>query len=114
MEDARAAVNEALTLINETEERVWEPEIHRLHGDLYLQESTADAEKHFQRALTQSREQHALSNELRAAMSLAKLWHSQEKTQEARELLQSVYADFTEGFDTADLIQAKELLSDLK
>jgi predicted ATPase len=110
MEEARAAVNEALTLMNETEERVWEPEVHRLHGDLYLNESPEEAEKHFQRALTQSREQHARSNELRAAISLAKLWHSQGKSQQAHELLEPIYTAFTEGFDTADLKQAKELL----
>ncbi len=110
IDEARAAVSEALTLISQTEERVWEPEIHRFNGDLYLLDSPAEAEKHFQHALEQSREQHARSNELRAAMSLAKLWHSQGKTQPARELLQPIYAAFTEGFATRDLVQAKELL----
>jgi len=114
MEEARAAVNEALTLMNETKERVWEPEAHRLHGDLYLNESPEKAEEHFQRALTLAREQRARSNELRAAMSLAKLWHSQGKSQQAHELLKPVYAAFTEGFDTVDLKQAKELLSTLE
>ena len=112
--EARTVVNEALTLTNQTEERVWEPEIHRFNGDLYLQDSPSEAEKHYQYALTQSRGQHARSNELRAAISLAKLWHSQGKTREARELLQPIYATFTEGFTTSDLVQAKELLGVLE
>ena len=114
IEEARSAVNEALSLIDQTEERVWEPEIHRFHGELYLQESPAVAEEHFQRALSQAREQHARSNELRSAISLAQLWRSQGKVKEAHELLQPIYAEFTEGFNTRDLKQAKELIEGLK
>jgi predicted ATPase len=113
MEEARSLVEEALSLIDQTEERVWEPEIHRLRGELYLQESPAVAEAHFKRALSQAREQKARSDELRSAISLAALWKSQGKAKEAGDLLQPIYADFTEGFNTRDLKQAKELLEDL-
>jgi predicted ATPase len=114
IDEARAVINEALTLMNQTEERVWEPEIHRFNGDLYLKDAPAEAEKHYQYAFAQSRSQRARSNELRAALSLAKLWHSQGKTTEAHELLQPMYAAFTEGFTTSDLVGAKELLSVLE
>ena len=110
IEEARAVVNEALTLINQTEERLWEPELHRLNGDLYLPDSPSEAEGHFLRALEQARRQRARSNELRAAMSLVQLWYARGKTQAARDLLQPVYAAFTEGFGTRDLTQARELL----
>jgi predicted ATPase len=71
------------------------------------------AEEYFERARTVAREQQAKSWELRAAMSLARLWHSQGKPQQARELLAPVYGWFTEGFDTRDLKEAKALLEEL-
>jgi predicted ATPase len=73
----------------------------------------AEAEAYFQRALAVARQQQAKSWELRAAMSLARLWRDQGKPQQARELLAPVYGWFTEGFDTRDLKEAKELLDHL-
>ena len=72
------------------------------------------AEKHFERALGVARQQQAKSWELRAAMSLARLWRDQGKVQQARELLAPVYSWFTEGFDTRDLKEAKALLDELQ
>jgi len=73
----------------------------------------AQAEANFERALAVAREQHAKSWELRAAISLARLWRDQGKVQQARELLTPVYDWFTEGFDTRDLREAKALLEEL-
>jgi predicted ATPase len=75
---------------------------------------TAKAEGYFERALAVAREQQAKSWELRAAMSLARLWRDQNKQQQARELLAPVYSWFTEGFDTRDLKEAKALLEELR
>jgi predicted ATPase len=71
------------------------------------------AEKYFDRAVAVARQQQAKSWELRAAMSLARLWRDQSKVQQARELLAPVYGWFTEGFDTRDLKEAKALLAEL-
>jgi predicted ATPase len=90
--------------------------VYRLKGELLLSrsfENRSEAESCFQKALEVSRHQQAKSLELRAATSLARLWQSQEKRDEARELLEPVYSWFTEGFDTADLIDAKMLLDEL-
>jgi predicted ATPase len=109
-------LDEALTLVNTTGERVYEAEIHRLRGDLLLQLSwndVAEAESCFHKAFAVARDQQAKSWELRAATSLARLWHQQGKRQEAYDLLASVYNWFTEGFDTADLKDAKALLDAL-
>ena len=73
----------------------------------------AKEEAYFERALTIARQQQAKSWELRAAMSLARLWRDQGKVQQARELLAPVYGWFTEGFDTRDLKEAKALLKEL-
>ncbi len=73
----------------------------------------AKAEAYFERALKVARSQQAKSWELRASMSLARLWRDQGKPQQARELLAPVYAWFTEGFDTLDLKEAKALLDEL-
>ncbi len=93
-----------------------EADIHRLKGELLLQlssDNAADPEDCFQQALDIARHQQAKSWELRAATSLARLWQSQGKTAEARDLLAPVYNWFTEGFDTADLKDAKALLQKL-
>ena len=85
-------------------------------GEIALKSPQADAAKvqaHFERALTIARKQQAKSWELRAAMSMARLWRDQGKPQQARELLAPVYGWFTEGFDTLDLKQAKALLDEL-
>jgi predicted ATPase len=95
---------------------VWEPELYRLKGELLLQQSSdnqAEAETCFHHALDIARNQQAKSWELRAATSLARLWQQQGKREEARQVLAAVYDWFTEGFDTADLQDAKSLLDEL-
>jgi predicted ATPase len=88
--------------------------VHRVAGEVALtQLKHANAEEHFERALAVARQQQAKSWELRAAMSLARLWRDQGKVQQARELLAPVYGWFTEGFDTRDLKEAKALLEEL-
>jgi predicted ATPase len=110
------ALTEALALVDHTEERYWEAELYRLKGELLLQQGiphAPQAEACFQQALAVARRQQAKSWELRAAMSLARLWQQQGQRAEARELLAPVYDWFTEGFDTADLQEAKALLDTL-
>jgi predicted ATPase len=111
------ALAEALTLVDTTGERWYAPELYRLRGELLLQQSSdnqADAESCFQHAMAIAQNQQAKSLELRAATSLARLWQQQGKRQEAHDLLAPVYHWFTEGFDTADLIDAKALLDALE
>jgi predicted ATPase len=91
-------------------------EAYRLQGALLLHQAVADtvhAEACFQQALTIAHRQRARSWELRAAMSLARLWQHQGKREEARELLAPIYGWFTEGFGTADLQEAQALLEEL-
>jgi predicted ATPase len=105
-----------LTLADITGERWYEPELYRLKGELLLQQSSnnqADAETCFHHALDVAHNQQGKSLELRAATSLARLWQQQGKRQEAHHLLAPVYGWFTEGFDTADLKDAKALLDTL-
>ena len=120
-EGGLAALEEALTLIEKTGERYYEAELHRQRGELLLlreakshpdQDSREqhEAETCFQHALDVARRQQAKSFELRAAMSLARLWQRQGKRVEAHALLEEIYRWFTEGFDTADLQEAKALL----
>ncbi len=95
---------------------IWEPEVHRLIGDLLLRRNPSApdrAEVSYRRAIARARSQEAKSWELRAATSLARLWCDQGKPAEARDLLAPVYGWFTEGFDTADLKDAKALLDEL-
>ena len=116
-EDGLQVLTEAHTLVEQHEERFWEAEIYRLRGVLLLRQPgtpQAEAEAWLQRALDVARRQEAKSLELRAAMSLSRLWQQQGKQAEARELLASVYGWFTEGFDTTDLQEAKALLEDLE
>jgi class 3 adenylate cyclase/predicted ATPase len=115
-EDGLQALDEAHTLVEQHDERWWEAEIYRLRGVLLLRPTEApqaEAETWFQRALDVARHQQAKSLELRTAMSLARLWQQQGKRAEAYELLAPVYHWFTEGFDTADLQEAKALLAAL-
>ena len=103
-------------MIEAAKERVWEAEVNRVAGNVALklpEPDTAKAENYFERALSVARQQQAKSWELRAAMSLARLWCDQGKVQEARELLAPVYGRFTEGFDTRDLKEAIALLEEL-
>jgi len=109
-------LGEAL-MFTETTRVVWyEPELYRLKGELLLQQNSdnqAEAETCFQQAMTVAQNQQAKSFELRAAISLARLWQQHGKHQEAHDLLAPVYGWFTEGFDTADLIDARMLLDEL-
>ena len=115
-DEARRCFGEAITTLEATKEKVWEAEVHRVAGEVALQAPAPDAveaETHFDRALSIARQQQAKSWELRAAMSMARLWRDQGKKQQARELLAPVYGWFTEGFDTRDLKEAKALLEEL-
>ena len=109
-------LDEALGLVEKNGQRLHEAELYRLKGELLLKQSVSDeqqAETCFRQALEVARRQQAKSWELRAAMSLSRLWQQQGKCTEARELLAPVYDWFTEGFDTADLREAKALLEEL-
>jgi len=113
LEDGLQALAEAHTLVEQHDERWWEAEVSRLRGVLLLRQTgtpPAEAEACFQRAMDVARRQEAKSLELRAAMSLSRLWQQQGKRAKARELLAPIYGWFTEGFDTADLLEAKTLL----
>jgi class 3 adenylate cyclase/predicted ATPase len=115
-DDAWRCIGEATAAIETTNERVWEAEVDRMAGEVALKSPEPDAAKaqaYFERALAVARQQQAKSWELRAAMSMARLWRDQGRRQEARELLVPVYGWFTEGFDTLDLKEAKALLDEL-
>ena len=112
--DSRLA--EALAIVDKTGECWCEAELYRLQGILLLTRSGepyAEAETCLQQALALARRQQAKSWELRAAMSLSRLWQRQGKRAEAYELLAPIYGWFTEGFDTADLQEARVLLEEL-
>src|SRR5262249_37149130 len=110
-------LTEALTLTDTTGERCYKPELYRLKGTLLLQQSSdnhTNAEACFHHAINIAQNQQAKSFELRTATSLARLWQSQGKHDEARQVLGDVYNWYTEGFDTADLKDAKALLDELE
>jgi predicted ATPase len=112
-----AVLAEALALVDKTREPWCKPELYRLKGELLLQQSSAnqsEAASCFQHAIAIAQPQSAKSWELRAATSLAKLWQNQGKRRAAYDLLALVYNWFTEGFDTADLKDAKALLNELE
>jgi predicted ATPase len=104
-----------LDTVEATGERWWEAEIHRLRGKINVRRGVraADSEKSFRRAMDVAAGQGAKLLELRAAMSLARLWGEQGERRKAHDLLHPVYDWFTEGFDTADLKDAKALLAEL-
>ena len=119
-EEGLPALAEALAIVERTGERWWEAEVYQVQGELFLQQAASrgyqaeeEAEACFQQARDLAYHQQAKSLELRAAMSLARLWQQQGKRAEARTLLAPVYGWFTEGFDTADLQDAKALLEAL-
>jgi predicted ATPase len=114
-DDAWRCAGEALTTLQRTKERWFEAEVHRTAGEIALMSHKPDAkaERYFERAIAVARQQQAKSWELRAAMSMARLWRDQGKRDEARELLGPIYGWFTEGFDTLDLKEAKALLEEL-
>jgi predicted ATPase len=115
-DDAWRCISEAMTAVATNKERWCEAEVNRVAGEIALmspEKDVAKAERSFDCALTVARQQQAKSWELRAAISMARLWRDQGKVQQARELLAPVYGWFTEGFDTRDLQDAKALLAEL-
>jgi predicted ATPase len=108
-------VGAALAISAQLVQPFWDADLQRLDGDLVLAAGGApeEAAARYQQALDIARAQEAKSFELRAATSLARLWRDQGKCTEARDLLAPLYAWFTEGFDTADLKEAKALLDQL-
>ena len=115
-DDARRCIDDAIDKVERSKEKWCEAEVHRIAGEIALKSLAPDPEKaeaYFDRALAVARQQQAKSWELRAAMSMARLWRDQGKRDEARDLLAPVYGWFTEGFDTLDLKEAKALLDEL-
>jgi class 3 adenylate cyclase/tetratricopeptide (TPR) repeat protein len=115
-DDARRCIDEAIDKAERSKEKWYEAELHRIAGEVELKSPEPDAaraEGCFDRALAVARRQQAKSRELRAAISMARLWRDQGKAQQARELLAPIYGWFTEGFDTLDLKEAKALLEEL-
>ncbi len=119
LDEGLRLVTEALERVQQSGERALEAELYRLKGELLVhaeggvQHAALTAEACFQQALAVARRQQAKSFELRAALSLSRLWQQQGKRQEAHDLLAPIYHWFTEGFDTADLREAKALLDEL-
>jgi class 3 adenylate cyclase/predicted ATPase len=116
LDDGMSALTDALAAADAREERNWEPEIHRLKGELLLRGdylNDSQAQNCFQRAVEVARNQNAKSLELRATTSLARLMEKQGRRDEAHTMLVDIYSWFTEGFDTADLKDAKALLHEL-
>ena len=115
-DDACRTIGEAQAMMEASRECLMEPEAKRMAGEIALmlpEPDAAKAEAYFDRALAVARQQQAKSWELRAAMSMARLWRDQGKRAEAHDLLAPVYGWFTEGFDTLDLKEAKALLEEL-
>jgi len=122
-EEGLRLLTEAFAVMQKTDERFWEAELYRLKGTLTLQQfevqgskfkdAEAEAEECFWKAMEIARKQQAKSLELRAAISLARLWQQQGKKHEARNTLAAIYHWFTEGFDTKDLQEGKALLEEL-
>ena len=115
-DDARRCIDDAIDKAERSNEKWCEAEVHRIAGEIALKSPAPDtqkAEKYFERALSVPRRRQTKSWELRAAMSMARLWRDQGKVQQARELLAPVYGWFTEGHDTRDLKEAKALLEEL-
>jgi class 3 adenylate cyclase/predicted ATPase len=116
LDEAWRCIGDAMTMTDATKEKWSEAEVNRVAGEIALLSPESDAAKaqaYFERALAIARKQQAKSWELRAAMSLARLWRDQGKRDQARELLAPVYGWFTEGFDTLDLKEAKKMLDEL-
>ena len=115
-EEGLRLLAEALVHVDHTGERHYEAEVYRLKGELRRRQAVPDvpqAEACFQQALAIAHRQQAKSWELRTATSLAQLWQQQGKRAEANELLAPIYGWFTEGFDTANLLDAQTLLRTL-
>ena len=116
VDDARRALKDAKTLVEQTDERMWEAELNRLTGDVLLmlgEEPPESVQSEYEQAIEIARGAGAKSLELRASTSLARLWSTQGRCAEARAVLEPVYAHFTEGFETVDLRQARSVLAEL-
>jgi predicted ATPase len=116
-DDAWRCLGEAMTAVETTKETWCEADIYRISGEIALMAPEPDATKaqaYFERALGIARQQQARSLELRAAMSMTRLWRAQGKRQQAHDLLAPVLGRFTEGFDTLDWKEAEALLEQLK
>jgi predicted ATPase len=114
VEEAVTLLDEALQIVERTGERFFAAELNRHKGQLLMRQGHSEAaEEHYRKALSIAEEQGAKLWELRAAISLARLWGERGRRGEARDLLMPVYGWFTEGFDTTDLKEAKALLDDL-
>jgi predicted ATPase len=112
--DALMALNEALEVVAVTQERYFAPDLERLRGVLLTRQGEPDeADACFRKALRAAAGMGSKSLELRAAMSLARLWREQGRRAEAYDLLAPVYGWFTEGFDTTELKDARALLDQL-
>jgi predicted ATPase len=114
-EDAGRTLDEGLALVEEQDDRFQEAELHRLKGELHLAEADdqAAAEGCFCTAIETARRQQSKAWELRATMSLARLWQRQDRRNDARAALSAVYGTYTEGFTTPDLVEARTLLEAL-
>jgi tetratricopeptide (TPR) repeat protein len=111
-EQARDALDDAFRAVQESDERMVEAELHRLRGELLVgRAEEREAEASFRQAIEVAHRQRARSWELRAAVSLCRLWHRQGRTEEARDRLSRIYGWFDEGFDTPDLKEARALLA---
>jgi predicted ATPase len=109
-------LEEALTSAQNSGDRYYEAELYRLRGELLLLQATPgtpDAIACFQKAVEIARKQKAMSLELRAATSLARIYQTQGRREQGRDILAKIYRKFTEGFDTLDLLQANALLDQL-
>jgi predicted ATPase len=115
-QEGLAVLAEVLRMVEEGGFRFYQPEMYRLQGELLLANTPAEqaaAESCFHQAIASARRQSAKSWELRAIMSLSRLYQQQGKTEEARQMLAEIYSWFTEGFDTVDLWEAKALLQEV-
>jgi predicted ATPase len=120
-EEGLQVLEEARAVVDKTEQHHWEAELYRIKGELTLQSQVQgpksqreqEAEACFHKAIEIARQQQAKSLELRAVMSMSRLWQQQGKRDEAHKMLAEIYGWFTEGFDTKDLQEAKALLQEL-
>ena len=115
LEDAHREVQEALAIADRSNSRCQEAELHRIKGEIYVARGPAyerEARSCFEESLEVARRQSARSWELRAAMSLGKLWHGGGNRDEAKQVLAQVYRQFDQGFETPDLRDAKALLDE--
>jgi tetratricopeptide (TPR) repeat protein len=115
VDEGLESLEEALKVVEATGERIWEPEIYRIRGEIHILIGELDrAEENFHTAIKLSKTQQARFWELRATTSLARLWQEQGKTRQAKKVLVEIYGWFTEGFETRDLLEAKALLDELQ